>query len=204
MEFHVSGTCEVDDYAAGALDRCVEERAVDRLLNSGCRSALTGSTADTHVADTCICHDTADVSKVEVNETRDSNEIGDTGNTELEDLVGHVECVVNGCIFVRDIEELIICNYDQGVYVLFDLADTALCVHCTSRTFETERTGNDCNCQDAEFTGDLSNYRSSTCTCTTAHTGCDEQHVRAADRLSDLILTFFSCLFADRRISTAA
>ncbi len=204
MEFHVSGTCEVDDYAAGALDGRIEERAVDRLLNSGRRSALTGSTADTHVADTCICHDTANVSKVEVDETRDSNEVGNTGNTKLQYLVGHIECIINGCVFISDIEELVICDYDQGVNILLDLADTTLSVHRTARAFETERTGNNCNSQDAEFTSDLGNYRSSTCTGTTTHTCGDEQHICSADRLSDLIFTFFSSLLANRRICAAS
>ena len=156
------------------------------------------------MADTCICHDTANVGKVEVDETRDSNEVGNTGNTELQNLVCHIECIIDGCVFISNVEELIIGNYDQGVNILLDLTDTTLSVHRTARTFETERTGNNCDCQDTEFTGDLSNYRSSTCTGTTTHTSGDEQHIGSADRLSDLIFTFFSSLLANRRISAAS
>src|SRR5690606_30273162 len=72
-------------------------------------------------------------------------------------------------------------------------------------SFIRERSGNNTDGQDAEFAADLCNDRRAARSCSTAHTGGDESHLRVyfQDAL-DLFQTFFGSLATDIGVGPGA
>ena len=156
------------------------------------------------MADTCLGHYSSYIRKVEVDKSRDSYEIGDARDTELQNLICHIECFFERCIVINNFEELIIRDYNESIYILLKFTDALLGIGSSSCALESERSCNYCNCKDAEFLSDLSNNRSGSCTCAAAHAGCYEQHVGIRYSFGDLILGLFCRSLTDTGIGSAA
>src|SRR5262249_15857113 len=149
-----------------------------------------------------FAHDRADVSKVEVDETFLDHEVGDAGNTRVENLVSHREGVGERRLVVGDTEQVLVRNDDQRIDRLLKFLDALLGKTHAASALQVERLGDHADGQDALVAGRLRDDRSSASAGAAAHAGGDEAHVGAVQMVDDLVDAFFSGGAADFRLRT--
>ena len=74
---HVRAAGDVEDHAARAFDRRLEQRRGDRLLRGIGGAVLAGAFADAHHRRTRVGHDRLDVGEVEIDQARLRDQIAD-------------------------------------------------------------------------------------------------------------------------------
>ena len=151
-----------------------------------------------------VSHDGLNICKVEVDDARVLDQVGDALDTLLEDFVRHAEGIHDGGIRIARLEELVVRDDDDGVYVLLQELDALLRMFASLAALELEGLCDDCDGQDTEVLTDLGDNRRRTCTGTAAHAGCDEDHVRAGHGLRDLFHAFLSGSLANLRVAACA
>jgi len=194
---HVAAAGKVDDHTASAVDRRIQQRAVDRLPDGIGRAAFAGSAADSHVADACLGHDAADIGQVEIDQSGHRNQVGNAGNAVLENLIGKGEGFIERGVFGCDLQQLVIGHDNQGVDIFLHFADAAFGILHAARPFKTEGPRDDTDRQDTQFPGDLGDDRGPAGAGSAAHAGRDEQHVGTANQLGDFILRLVGGFLAD-------
>jgi hypothetical protein len=93
---------------------------------------------------------------------------------------------------------------DRRVALLAQRVDAGLGLRAALRAFELEREGDDPHGEGAEALRDLRDDRRSAGACAAALAGGDEDHVRAAERVLDLVVAFLRSLAANRRLGAGA
>ena len=158
----------------------------------------------THHCAAHFAHDRANVSEVEVDETFLHHQVGDAGNTGIENLVRHCEGIGKGRLVVGNAEEVLVRNDDQRIDRLLQLFDALFGQTHAASTFKMERLGNNADRQDALVAGSLCNDRSRTGARAAAHAGGDEAHVGAVQVVDDFIDALFGSSAADFRLRSGA
>ena len=106
-------------------------------------------------------------------------------------MVGHAEGLGEGGPLIGDAEEILVGNDDQGVDVALKLADAGVGQAHAMAAFEMERLGDHTDGQDPSLAGALGDDRAGAGARAPAHSGGDEDHVRAVQMLADLRRRFF-------------
>ena len=152
---------------------------------------------------TRVLHDGADVGEVEVDQTRNGNEIGNSLNTLTQRIVGDAECIEHAGLLFHNLEQTIVRDNDEGVYLLREIVDTLLCLIAAKTTLKAEGLGDDANGKGTDFlASDFCNYRSCTGTSAAAFTCGNENHVGIGKSFANLGTGFLCCLTANLGVGT--
>ena len=100
---------------------------------------------------------------------------------------------------IGEAEQVLVRDDDQRVDVLLKLGDAGIGRAAAARAFEGERLGDHADGQDALVARSLGDDRRSAGAGAAAHAGGDEAHVRAFERLHDLVDRLFGGGAADLR-----
>jgi len=76
-----------------------------------------------------------------------------------------------------DLPKLLIANNQQGIYVFFHFLHSGFRLGFAFFTLKGEWNGDDADREYAHFFGSLRDYRSCSCSRTSAHSGSDEYHL---------------------------
>ena len=121
---HVFAAGDVEQDAAGAGDGNVEQVIVDGLFGSLAGTVFTFTDTDSHQSCSAFGHDGTYIREVQVDETRDSDQFGNTLNTLAQHIVGLTEGSFHGHLLVNDLQQAVIRDNDQCVSVLFEIVDS--------------------------------------------------------------------------------
>ena len=203
-EAEVGAALEEEQDAVGAVDAGLEERGGDGLLGRGEGAVLAGGGADAHEGAAGVLHDGLDVVEVNVDEAGSGDELGDALNTLEEDLVGLLEGVDDGDVAVRDLQEAVVGDDDEGVDLLAQRPDAGLGLVRAATTLEGEGASHHTDGQRAQRAGDAGHDRSATGAGAAALAGGHEDHVGALEDLLDLVGVVLGRLLADLGVGTGA
>ena len=204
LQAEVGATLEEHEHAVGAVDRGFQQRRGDGALDGAQRAILAGGRTDTHEGRTGVLHDRLDVVEVHVDEAGGGDQFGDALDTREEHLVGSTESVEHGDVRVRDLQETIVRDDDQGVDLFAQGRHAALSLSRTTVALEREGTGHNADRQSASIAGDLGDNGGGTGTGATSLTGGHEHHVRTLERGGDLVDVILRSLTTDGRIRAGA
>ena len=159
--------------------------------------------ADAHHSRARVLHDRADIREVEVDETRDGDEVGNALNALTQRIVCDTERIEHASFLVDDLEQAIVRDDDERVDLHGKEVDALLCLVATETAFEAEGLRDDAygKCADL-FTGDLGNDWCSARARAAAFASSNEHHISISERFTDLCARFLCCLATDLRIRT--
>src|SRR4051794_30869946 len=200
----VAAARDAEQDPAGALDRCLEQRARDRVSGGLERTALAGRVPDAHERRAGVAHDHLHVGEVGVDEARRGDEVGDALHALQQHLVGHLEGIEDRRLLVGDGEQPVVRDDDLGVDLLLQLLDPLIGLHRPAPTLEGERSGDDADRQGADGLRDLGHDRSATGAGAAALARGDEDHVGALQHLFDLLAVALGRLATDVGIAARA
>ena len=203
-EREIRSAADVEQDAACAIDRRLEQRRTDRLTSGRDGTSLTRRVTHTQERGTGIVHDHLHVGEIGVDQSWGRDEIGDALNALQQDLVGHLERVQHRGLVVRHRQQPVIRDDDLGVDLFLELADALIRLDRTPPTLEQERAGDHRDRERADRLGDLGDDRSAPGTGTTAFACSDEDHVGASQHLLDLRTVVFGGLSSDLGVGSGA
>ena len=184
------------------FDRSLQKRAGHCLFNCFECFVVSFCMSDTDMCDTLVCHNRLYIGKIQINQCRKVDQVGNTLYCLLQNLVCFLECFRHRGTAVYNFKQLVIWNYDQCIYIFLEVFNTCKCVIHAGSCFKTERFCHNADSQDAHLFCNTCNYRGSTCSGTAAHTTGNEYHVCTLHSLSELFGAFFGCLTANLRLCT--
>src|SRR5207302_1667104 len=103
-----------------------------------------------------------------------------------------------------DLEQAVVLDQDQRVDFVAQLVDAAFCLVGALASFEGERTRNNADRERAELLPELSDDRRATRARAATFAGGDEDHVRALQRVFQLVATLQCCGQSDGGIRSRA
>src|SRR5690606_12617176 len=112
--------------APGAVDGRLQQRGGDRHLGRGHRAVVAAGRADAHEGRTGLGHDRLDVGEVQVDQVGGGDEVGDALDTGEQDLVRRLERVEHRDLAVRDGQQPVVGDDDEGVDLFAELGDAVL------------------------------------------------------------------------------
>ena len=117
---------DVEDHAARAFDRGLEQRRRDRFLRCvGC-AMFARAFADAHHRRTGVGHDRFYVGEIEIDQSRLRNEIRDALNTLTQHVIRIRERFVERRAFLDDLQDALVRNRDDRIAFRFEIGDAAL------------------------------------------------------------------------------
>src|SRR4051794_14766885 len=196
---------DVEQDAGGALDGLLQQRRGDRGLGGLGGAVLPRRRADAHEGRAGVLHDRADVGEVEVDEAGDRDQVRDALDALAQDVVGLPEGVEDARAALDDREQLLVRDDDQRVDHLAQAVDALLRLARALRALELERAGDDADGQRADLVlGDLGDHGGRARAGAAALAGGDEHHVRALERLLDVVARLRGGALADLRVGARA
>src|SRR5207247_10346247 len=133
----------------------------------------------------------------EVDEAWDRDQVSDSLDALAKHVVGHAERVHDRRVLVDHLEQPVVLDHDQGVDVLTQIADSELGLLRALAALERERPRDDADGDPADLPGELGHGRSSAGPGAATLAGGHEDHVRALERILELVAALA------RRTSTA-
>ena len=193
----VGATLEEEQDAVSAVDRGLQQRGGNGLLGGGQRTPLPRGRADAHEGAAGVLHDGLDVVEVDVDQTRGGDELGDALDTLEENLIGLLEGVDDADAAVGDLQQPVVGDDDKGVDGLAEVLHAVVSLGSAATSLEGKGTGHHADGQRAKLAGDPGDHGGRTGAGATTLTGGDEDHVRAVQGLTDVILVVLSRLATD-------
>ena len=129
----------VDDDVGCALNGRLKQRAGNCLLYCLQSLVVTLSLSDTDMCDTLVLHNGLNICKVEVDQCRQVDQVGDTLYCLLQYLVCLLQCLRHCRPAVYDLKQLVIRNYNQRIHILFETLDSCKRIVHTGTCLKTER-----------------------------------------------------------------
>ena len=114
-EAHVFPAFDVEDDRAGAFDRHIQQRAFDRPAGCLARPIFACAPTDRHQGGAAVLHDRLDVGEVQVNQTRDGDQLADPLDALAQDVVCHAEGLFDTGGLACNLQEPVVGDGDQGV-----------------------------------------------------------------------------------------
>ena len=183
-----------EQHAGSARDGCLEQVGVGRLLRRVERTVLARRDADAHHRRARVLHDRADVREVEVDETRDGDEVGDALDALAQGIVGDAERVEHARLLVDDFKQSVVRDDDERIDLLGEQIDALISLVATKATLEGEGLRHDAG-QRADFlTRDFCDDGSGARARAAAFAGSDEDHVGLGECLANLCTRLLGCL----------
>src|SRR5579872_1900378 len=201
-EGEVAPAGDVEQDAAGALDRGLEERARDGVAGGVDGPPLARAASDAHDGRAGVRHDHLDVGEVGVDEPGHVDEVGDAGDALQQHLVGHLEGVDHRGPLVGDGEQPLVRDDDEGVDLLLQTLNALLGLVGTAPALEGERPGDDADGEGAEALCHLGDDGRPAGARAAALAGGDEHHVGALQHLLDLLEVLLCGLAPDLRVAS--
>src|SRR5918999_721232 len=201
----VAAARDVQQDPGGPLDRLLEERTRHGVLGRlGC-PVLARGLADAHQGRTGLLHDCADVGEVEVDQTRGGDQVRDALYALPEHGVGLAEGVEDAGAPLDDGQQLFVGDHDHRVDLRAEAVDALHCLAHALGALEVERLGHDADCEGADLLlRHLGDHRRGTGAGAAALTGGHEDHVRAFERLLDLVAALIRRAIADLGVGSGA
>src|SRR5690606_2115631 len=188
----------VDQNAFGTLQVDVVQQRVAHGFFGGLTGAIrTAGTTAANYRHSHLAHYGAHVGKVNVDGARTLDGVGNTAYRTGQHIIGLGKGGIQTRILAQNGQQFLVWNGNQRVNMLGQSGNTLIGNRNPLFAFKRERTGNYGNSQNAHFFGNLRNYRSSTCTGTTAHAGSDKHHVRTLQGFHDALAVFLGSLAAN-------
>ena len=154
-EAEVGPAGDVEQDATRPFDRRLEQRRGDGGAGGVGGAAVANRRSDPHDGGPGVDHDHLHVGEVGVDQPGNSDEIGDAAHALHEHLVGHFEGIEHARLVVRDREEPIVGDDDEGVDLLLHGLDALLGLHGPTPALEGEGPGDDADGEGPETLGDL-------------------------------------------------
>lgn len=170
------------DYAGGTLDGTFDEWSRRGGHGGFFGAVFAAGNANAEHGGAGVAHDGLDVSKIDVHETGDGNDVRDALNALSEDVIGKKEGVLERGGLADDVQEAIVGNDDESVDVLAEGVDAIGGLVGTAAAFKGEGVGNDTDGEDSHVLGETSNDRGCASTGSSTHAGGDEDHVCTRER----------------------
>ena len=182
----------------------LEQRRSDGSLGGLYSGILARSLANAHQSRPRIAHDALDISKVEVDEARQGDEIRDALDALAQDIIGNAERLRDRRLLVDDLHETVVRDRDDRIDVLLEVLNAELRIAAALHALERERTRHDADRQRADLAGALRHDGCGTSARAAAHAGRHEYHVCAAQCVEDIVAALLSGLLADLRLCAGA
>src|SRR3989338_5003737 len=129
--------------------RNFQEGRVYRSTSSEFGSFLANTRADAHQGTPGVLHDRAHVGKVDVDDTRLRNEVGNSLDGLLQYVVAHRKRVLDASFARDDGEEFVVGDDDKGVHGFAEFGKPLLGEPRALRAFKAERFRDDSNSERA-------------------------------------------------------
>ena len=194
-QFVLGAVRDIEQYLLGVEDVVVvQQRRVLGVLDSHAYAVVSFAVSCTHDGYAAVFQYGFHIVEVEVDLAVQGDDFGNTLGGNRKGVVGFVESVVYGEFAIYFAQFLVVDN-QQGIHMLADFFHAVQCLVYLLVALPTERDGDDTDSQDVHFFGGLCNDGRCTRTCTTTHSGGDEDHFRAVVQHGlDVFDTFFGCL----------
>ena len=147
-----------------------------------------------------ILHDSLHVRKVQIDDGRNINQIRDSLNRLLKHFIRFLKGIRHGGAPVHNLQQLVIGNYDQSIYIIFNLLDTVDCIDHTSLGLKAEGFGHNAYRQDSHILGKLGHNRGRPGSGSASHTAGNKYHICALKHSGNLLAAFLGSLLADLRL----
>ena len=200
-ELQVGPAGDVEQHARRALDGYVQQRVGDRLLGGLFGAELAPAATDGHPRGPGVAHHGLHVGEVQVDLPGDRDQLGDRLHAQPKDVVGHLERVLGRDLLLADHVEALVGDHEQGVDLLLEALNALLGGPGPPQALECERRGDDADGQRVRLLDDAGEYRRRAGTRAAAHAGRDEDHVRVAHGVVQLVAALFGGARADLRIA---
>lgn len=112
---------------------------------------LAGGAADAHVGKACILHNGGHVGKIEVDEARVADQVGDALHRLTQHVVRDLERVGKGDLLVGRVLEALVRDDDERVDLGLELFDACFRLRHAAAAFKTEGLRHDADGQDARL-----------------------------------------------------
>ena len=149
------------------------------------------------MSDSLVRHDGLNVCEVKIDQSRKINQIRDTGNRLLQDLIRPLERFRHGGSAVYNLQKLVVRNHDQRIDGFLQLRNTGKRIIHANLSLKTERLRNNTHGQDTELLRYAGNDRSRACAGSSAHATRYEYHIRPLNRIADLFRAFLGSLLSN-------
>ena len=152
------------------------------------------------MSDTLVRHDGLDIREVEVDQCRQVDQVRDTGDCLLQNLIRLLESFRHGRSAVYHFKKFVIRNDDQCIHILLQFGDAGERVVHAHPALKAEWLGDNAYRKDTQFSGDSRDDRSCTGSGAAAHTAGDKYHISTLDRILDLLRALLCGLLANLRL----
>ncbi len=203
-ETEVRAAGDGEQHAAGAVDGRLQEGRGDRHLRGGHRAVVAARRADAHEGRAGLGHHGLDVGEVEVDQTRGGDQVGDALDTRQQYLVRGLERVEHAHLAVRDGQQSVIGDHDEGVDLVTQAGDAVLGLVRAATALEGERAGDHTDRQGAERAGDVGDDGGAAGAGAAALSRGHEDHVGPLEDLLDLLTVVLGRLAADVWVGACA
>ena len=204
VEREIRAAGDVEQDAARALDGAVQQRRADGHGGRLVGAIVSARLAHAHDRRAGVLHDGAHVREVQVDETRDGDEVGDALDALAQHVVGVAEGIDDRGAALHGAEQAVVRDGDDRIGGL------AQAVHAVSRllaafvTLEGEGQRDDGHGQGTDLAGDRGDDRRAAGAGAAAFSGGDEHQVRAPQGLLELVARVFCGAAADLCVGAAA
>ena len=186
------------------LDRRLEQRAGNGLLDCLKCLVIALGLSDTDVCNTLVLHNCLYICKVQIDQRREIDQVCDTLNCLLQHLICLLQCLRHCRPAVYDLKQLVIRDDDQRVNILLQTLDACQRIIHACTGLEAEWLRHNADSQNAHLLCNPCHDRSCTGTGTSAHTTGNKHHVRTLNRLTDILRALLSCLLTYLRLRACA
>ena len=149
-------------------------------------------------------HDGRHIGKVQIDEARLPDQLGNGQQRLPQHIVGNLETVGKGNLLVGHMLNAVVGNNYQGVHLALQLFNAGLRLLHPAAALKPEGLGHHAHGQNPHFLGGLGHDGGRAGAGTTAHAGGDEHHVRVLQGLGYLTAALLGGLAAHLRIAAGA
>ncbi len=134
----------------------------------------------------------------------DGDQLGNALHALAQHVVRHAESLLEVGAFVHDLQQTVVGDDDERIGLLFELGDAGFGRLDAARALKGERAGDHADGQCADFLGDLGHDGRAAGAGAAAHSGGDEDHVRAFEDAVHLLGRLFDGLAPGFRVAAGA
>ena len=151
-----------------------------------------------------LTHDCLHVRKVQIDDRRNVDQVCNSLNSLLKDLIRLPESIRERCSAIHDIQKAIIRNDDQRIYIRRNVLNAGHCLLHSGSCLEAERLCHNAYGEDSLLLCKLRNDRCRTGSGSAAHSAGNKNHVCTLQCSRDFFRALFCRLLADLRIGSCS
>ncbi len=120
---HVRPACHIEQNAARSINGHVQQIAANSGFRSLAGTVLAARGANRHQSGAAFAHDRPHIGKVEVDQARNGDQLGNALNALPQNIVGHAEGVIEAGPLVHDLEQPVVGDDNQGIDLALKVLD---------------------------------------------------------------------------------